>query len=149
MPRIWRWLLDFWKVFGPLVYRKRSVFRGVKIIFVVFWSMELCAVGGYPLLEANSASVNYGRISTSCTLNMEVLTDSMLSSSRMILCDINFMWYFVWILVSFFLRELESDCVDRWRVLKFLQHAYWVKIKLDPAINLFMLFVYKDTLKHI
>jgi len=111
LPRIWRWLLDFWKVFGPPgIQEKFRVFRGVKITFVVFWSMELCAVGGYPHLEANSASVNNGRINTGCTLKMEVPTDSILSSSRMILCDINFMCHFIQILESFFKRDLEWLC---------------------------------------
>lgn len=71
---------SFWT---PGIQEKIRVLRGVKITYVVFWSMELCAVGGYPRLEANSASVNNGRISTGCTLSMEVPTDSMVSSSRM------------------------------------------------------------------
>jgi len=108
MPRIWRWLLDFWKVFGPPGIQERiRVFRGVKITFVVFWSMELCAVGGHPCFGANSAPVNKGRISTGCILNMEVPTDSMVSSSRMVLCDIKFMCHLMWILVSFFKRDGE------------------------------------------
>ena len=58
-------------------------------------------------MGANFASVNNGRISTSCTLNLEVPTDSMVSSSRMVLCDINFMCHFMWILVPFFKRDGE------------------------------------------
>ena len=82
----------------PGIQENIRVYRGVKITFVVFWSMELCAVGGYPLLEANSASVNNGRIITGCTLNMEVPTDPVVSSSRLIPRDINFMCHFIWIL---------------------------------------------------
>ena len=79
-----RFLESFWT---PGIQEKIRVFRGVKIAFVVFWSMEFCTLGGYLHLEANSASVNNTRISTGCTMNMEVPTDSLVSSSRMILCD--------------------------------------------------------------
>jgi len=94
-----RFLESFWT---PGIQERIRVFRGVKITSVVFWSMELCSVGGYPCLGANSAFVNNGSISTGCTLNMEVPTDSMVFSSRMVLCNVNFMCHFMCILVSCF-----------------------------------------------
>ena len=74
--------------------------------------MELCAVGGYSRLEANFESVNKGRISTVCTLNMEVSVDCMVSSSRMLLYDINLMFHLIWILVSFFKGDGEWLCIQ-------------------------------------
>ena len=99
-----RFLESFWT---SGIQGKLRVFRTVKITFLILWSMELCAVGGYSRLEANFESVNKGRISTVCTLNMEVSVDCMVSSSRMLLYDINLMFHLIWILVSFFKGDGE------------------------------------------
>jgi hypothetical protein len=39
--------------------------------------------------------------------------------------------------------------VDRKKLFMYFQHTYWTKVKLEPAVNLFLLFICEDTLKHV